>query len=373
MPKSMLSTARFARQALGRLAWAPMLRKPRPTPVVENWIAGDSHTHSDVSDGLVPLEEQVAWAAENGHGWIGIVDHGDGVEGDLTAFLERCDAAARQHEITVVPGIEITALSNPASARDTGDLVIFGARPKSSLPPNQGLDELSLLRNAHADRTRPLRVIAHPSLRFKRWSCWNPHLIEGIELATGTHRPLANTLARWFDTGRRALFSGGRWPVGVAGSDGHAPWQTPGLGGMTWVRAARGSSPEEIRAALLGGQAVISTRGDFACFEADGSTSGDTITNPGGASVTLTVRPAERRKCTGVTIYNEHARMLAYHSNPKDGDVVRFDTTTARVLIGHFEFCKAGSCRGLGDVFTNPMMLWTPEVRGSRVSAPQVA
>jgi hypothetical protein len=340
---------------------------------VEEWIVGDSHTHSDVSDGLVPLEEQVAWAAENGHGWIGIVDHGDGVERDLTAYLERCDAAAKQHEITVVPGIEITAVANPATARNTGDLVIFGAQAKSTLPPNQGLDELALLRNGHADRTRPLRVIAHPSLRFKRWSCWNPHLIEGIELATGTHRPLGSTIARWFDTGRRALFSGRRWPVGVAGSDGHAPWQTPGLGGMTWVRALGGASPEEVRGALLAGQAVISTRGDFACIEVDGLACGDTIMNPGGTSATLTIRPAHKRTCASVTVYNEHAQMLAYHSDPKDGDVIRFDTTAARVLIGHFEFRKAGTWSGPGDVFTNPIMLTAPEPRGARSLRPRVA
>lgn len=364
MPRSMLSTARFARRAIGGLAWAPALRAPRPAPSVARWIVGDSHTHSDVSDGLVPLEEQVAWAAANGHGWIAIVDHEDGVTRDLAAFLERCEAASREHGISVLPGIEFTALANASSARDTGDMVVFGARPKSKLPPNQGLDELSLLRDGHAGRTHPLRVIAHPSLRFKRWSCWNPHLIEGIELATGTHRALTSTIARWFDTGRRALFSGRRWPVGLAGSDGHAPWQTPGLGGMTWVQAREGASPEEIRSAMLAGRAVISTRGDFACFEVDGATIGDTIVNPGGTSAGLVIRPAASRTCTGVTIYNEHARPLVYHANPRDGDVIRFDTTTARVLIGHFEFARSESSRAPGDVFTNPLMLAAPEARG---------
>jgi histidinol phosphatase-like PHP family hydrolase len=198
---------------MGNLAWAPAIRQPRPAPSVPGWIAGDSHTHSDASDGLVPLEEQVAWAAANGHGWIAIVDHGDALEGNLASFVRRCRAAGEAYGITVLPGVELTARANAGTPRDTGDMVVFGVGPESVLPPNQGLAEHALLRHAHADRSHPLRVIAHPTLLFKRWSHWDPEHIEGVELATGTGRVRSATIARWFALGRKAIAAGMRWPA----------------------------------------------------------------------------------------------------------------------------------------------------------------
>lgn len=356
MPSSMLSTARFLRRAMGDFACAPALRRSRPTLPVPGWIAGDSHTHSDISDGMVPIEEQVAWAAANGHGWIGIVDHGDGVEGNLASFLRRCKAAGEASGIAVLPGVELTARLGTYSPRDKGDMVVFGVGPESKLPPNQGLKESALLRHAHGGRTHPLRVIAHPTLLFKRWSHWDPRHIEGVELATGTGRARPATLRRWFDLGRRAVAAGMRWPVGLAGSDGHAPWQTPGLGGMTWVRIGEGASPEEVRRALLRGRAVVSTRGDFACLSVDGASSGDTALTSGRVEVELTVRPAHARTCSAVTIYDEHARVVACRVAPADGDVIRISGTAPRLLIGHFEFCQEDGF-AVGDVCTNPLIL----------------
>jgi DNA polymerase (family 10) len=70
------------------LPWiAPTLREDRgeieaglrgelPELVQEKDIRGDLHTHTDLTDGLAPLEEMVAAAAERGYAYYAVTDHG---------------------------------------------------------------------------------------------------------------------------------------------------------------------------------------------------------------------------------------------------------------------------------------------------------
>ncbi|MBZ9640982.1 DNA polymerase/3'-5' exonuclease PolX [Streptomyces sp. PSKA30] len=46
-----------------------------PDLIEESDIRGDLHTHTDLTDGLAPLEEMVAAAAERGHSYYAITDH----------------------------------------------------------------------------------------------------------------------------------------------------------------------------------------------------------------------------------------------------------------------------------------------------------
>ncbi|GKQ35931.1 DNA polymerase/3'-5' exonuclease PolX [Streptomyces sp. A012304] len=69
------------------LPWiAPTLREDRgeieaalrgelPEVVTEDDIKGDLHTHTDLTDGLAPLEEMVAAAAERGYAYYAVTDH----------------------------------------------------------------------------------------------------------------------------------------------------------------------------------------------------------------------------------------------------------------------------------------------------------
>jgi hypothetical protein len=125
---------------------------------------------------------------------------------------------------------------------------------------------------------------------------------------------------------------------------------------MTWVRIGKGASAEEVRHALLRGRAVTSTRGDFACLSTEEASSGDTTHNPGRLDVELTIRPAYGRTCSAVTIYDEHARVVACRIAPANGDVIRISRTGPRLLIGHFEFCQQDGF-AVGDVYTNPLLL----------------
>ncbi|ORT57214.1 DNA polymerase/3'-5' exonuclease PolX [Streptomyces sp. CB03238] len=51
------------------------LRDELPELVQESDIRGDLHTHTDLTDGLAPLEEMVAAAAERGYAYYAVTDH----------------------------------------------------------------------------------------------------------------------------------------------------------------------------------------------------------------------------------------------------------------------------------------------------------
>ncbi|MFD5856208.1 DNA polymerase/3'-5' exonuclease PolX [Streptomyces chartreusis] len=52
------------------------LRGELPELIREKDIRGDLHTHTDLTDGLAPLEEMVAAAAERGYAYYAVTDHG---------------------------------------------------------------------------------------------------------------------------------------------------------------------------------------------------------------------------------------------------------------------------------------------------------
>jgi DNA polymerase (family 10) len=51
------------------------LRGELPELVAEDDVKGDLHTHTDLTDGLAPLEEMVAAAAERGYAYYAVTDH----------------------------------------------------------------------------------------------------------------------------------------------------------------------------------------------------------------------------------------------------------------------------------------------------------
>ncbi|MHC5700090.1 DNA polymerase/3'-5' exonuclease PolX [Streptomyces tirandamycinicus] len=61
------------REDRGEIAAA--LRGELPEPVAEDDIRGDLHTHTDLTDGLAPLEEMVAAAAARGYSYYAVTDH----------------------------------------------------------------------------------------------------------------------------------------------------------------------------------------------------------------------------------------------------------------------------------------------------------
>ncbi len=63
----------------------------------------DMHVHSNISDGTMTPEELVAYAEEKKLYAFALTDH------DLVAGIDRAIEAAKQYEVKVIPGIEISA------------------------------------------------------------------------------------------------------------------------------------------------------------------------------------------------------------------------------------------------------------------------
>jgi 3',5'-nucleoside bisphosphate phosphatase len=77
----------------------------------------DLHSHTTASDGQHPPAEQIAMAAKAQITVLAITDH------DTVSGLEACEAAATEHGIRLVPGIEISAHHNKRELHILGHFV----------------------------------------------------------------------------------------------------------------------------------------------------------------------------------------------------------------------------------------------------------
>ncbi|MFJ5720503.1 DNA polymerase/3'-5' exonuclease PolX [Streptomyces sp. NPDC093149] len=90
------------------------LRGELPDVVTEQDIRGDLHTHTDLTDGLAPLEEMVAAAAERGYAYYAVTDHAPNLymqrmtDEKVLAQRELVRSLnGRQHGMRLLHGIEL--------------------------------------------------------------------------------------------------------------------------------------------------------------------------------------------------------------------------------------------------------------------------
>lgn len=100
----------------------------------------DLHSHSVVSDGLLTPAELVAHAASKGIRVLALTDHDD------VAGLAEAEAAAAQHGVTLIPGVEISVTWR----RRTLHIVGLKIDPQS-LPLVQGLQQIRKGRHTRAE------------------------------------------------------------------------------------------------------------------------------------------------------------------------------------------------------------------------------
>lgn len=97
-------------QALGMPWIPPPLREDRgeieaalrgelPHLVSEKDLRGDLHTHTDLTDGLAPLEEMLAVAAERGYGYYAVTDHAPNLAMQRMTDEKMLAQRARIHEL----------------------------------------------------------------------------------------------------------------------------------------------------------------------------------------------------------------------------------------------------------------------------------
>ncbi len=135
-----------------------------PDPIEEGAVRGDLHTHTDWSDGDLPIEELVGAAEEFGHDYLAVTDHAAGPgmvggvglsDGELFDQIERIREVNADSDLTVFAGVEANidaegGLSVGEDALSGLDLVVASPHSALDMAPEAATDRL-------------IEAIAHPA------------------------------------------------------------------------------------------------------------------------------------------------------------------------------------------------------------------
>jgi len=238
---------------------APRERPPRrdlPARPGYRWLAGDLHTHTVHSDGVLTVAELAVLAAERGLDFIAVTDH------NTVSHHAELAAAARRYGITLIPGQEVTTDGGHAGALGDVGWIDFRREPDDWLDATEAAGGLLSVNHPFAGpvswmrpmrRRPPLIEVWHWSWLDLRWTL---------------------PLSWWLAWDAAAV------PVG--GSDWHQPGaDAPPGRPTTWVECA-GEAPGEVLDGLRSGHVAISAErsgpllyrhdDDFLAVAADGLT-----------------------------------------------------------------------------------------------------
>lgn len=235
----------------------PAQRPPRrelPASPGRRWLAGDLHSHTVHSDGVMTVPELAACAAERGLDFLAVTDH------NTVSHHAELPGASARYGVTLIPGQEVTTAGGHAGVLGDTGWIDFRSSPESWLDAAEAGGGLMSVNHPiagpvswmHPMRRRP------PLVEVWHWS-W-------LDLSWTT--PLA-----WWQAWDPAAI-----PVG--GSDWHRPGSDAPLGTpTTWVEA-EAAEPGAILDAIRAGRVAISAgrdgpvllrhEGEFAAAGADG-------------------------------------------------------------------------------------------------------
>jgi hypothetical protein len=241
---------------------APPAHRDRPPRRVlpardgRRWLAGDLHTHTVHSDGVLTVQELAALAVEGGLDFIAVTDH------NTVSHHADLPAATRRYGITLLPGQEVTTDGGHAGALGDIGWIDFRQEPDDWLEATEAGGGLLSVNHPFAGPVswvRPMRR-RPPLIEVWHWS-W-------LDLRWTT------PLSWWLAWDAAAI------PVG--GSDWHrqgsdAPPGRP----TTWVECT-GDEPADVLDGLRAGRVAISAErdgpvllrhdGDLVAIDADGTT-----------------------------------------------------------------------------------------------------
>ena len=220
------------------------------------WLAGDLHTHTVHSDGVLSVTELAALAAGRGLDFIAVTDH------NTVSHHAELPAAASRYGIILLPGQEVTTDGGHAGALGDIGWIDFRREPDDWLDATEAAGGLLSVNHPFAGpvswvrpmrRRPPLVEVWHPSWLDLRWT---------------------TPLSWWLAWDAAAI------PVG--GSDWHQPGSDAPPGRpTTWVECA-GDEPRDVLDGLRAGLVAISAErdgpvllrhdGDLVAVGADGLT-----------------------------------------------------------------------------------------------------
>ncbi len=237
-----------------------------PADAGMRWLAGDLHTHTVHSDGVMTVAELARFAAGRGLDFLAVTDH------NTISHHAELPAAAAAHGITLLPGQEITTEAGHANAIGYLPWIDFRHPPDAWLDATEkdgGLLSVNHPYGGQVSWTAPMRR-RPPLLEVWHWSWLDPRWTT----------PLAWWLA-WHPEA-----------IAVGGSDWHRPGSDAPPGSpTTWVGCAAdadGAGPAAVLAGLAGGQVAVTAGrdgpvllrvdGELVACDADGSV----LTGPDG-------------------------------------------------------------------------------------------
>jgi len=211
-------------------------RRPLPALPGHRWLAGDLHTHTVHSDGVMTVPELARFAAGRGMEFIAITDH------NTVSHHAELPAAAAAHGITLLPGQEVTTAAGHANA--FGDVGWIDFRT----PPDDWLEA--------CERAGGLLSVNHPYGGELSWTAPMKRRPQLLEVWHWSWLDLRWTLplSWWRSWDPTAI------PVG--GSDWHRPGSDapPGTP-TTWV-AAEDTDPAAVLDGIAAGRTALSAGRD---------------------------------------------------------------------------------------------------------------
>jgi hypothetical protein len=207
-------------------------RRVLPATAGRRWLAGDLHTHTVHSDGVMTVPELARFAAGRGLEFLAVTDH------NTVSHHAELAAAGSAHGISLVPGQEVTVEAGHANV--LGDVGWIDFRE----PPDAWLEA--------AERAGGLMSVNHPYGGELSWTApmkRRPPLLEVWHWSWMDPR-WTIPLSWWLAWDPLAI------PVG--GSDWHRPGSDAPPGSpTTWVEA-ESDDPAAVLAALAAGRTAVS-------------------------------------------------------------------------------------------------------------------
>jgi hypothetical protein len=213
-------------------------RRELPATDGRRWLAGDLHTHTVHSDGVMTVPELARFATSRGMDFLAVTDH------NTISHHRELPAAAAAHGIVLIPGQEVTTDLGHAGALGDVGWIDFREPPDAWLDATEhagGLLSVNHPIGGHVSWATPMRR-RPPLIEVWHWSWLDPHW--------------TNTLGWWMAWDQTAI------PVG--GSDWHRPGSDapPGTP-TTWVES-EADDPAAVLAAIAAGRTAISAGRDGA-------------------------------------------------------------------------------------------------------------
>lgn len=220
---------------------------PRALPAARGmrWLAGDLHSHTVHSDGVLTVPELARFAASRGLEFLAVTDH------NTVSHHRELAAAAAAHQIVLVPGQEVTTERGHANAFGEVPWVDFREPPDAWLAATEEAGGLLSVNHPYGgqvswtapmQRRPPLIEVWHWSWLDLRWTA-----------------PLSWWLA-WHPGA-----------IAVGGSDWHRPGSDAPPGSpTTWVLAEAAESPAALAAVADGRVAISASRDGPLLLRVDG-------------------------------------------------------------------------------------------------------